>query len=184
MLEIDNTVLVMVDLQTKLVRAMHEPDRLITEASRLARAAAALEIPILWTEQNPDGLGPTVDELAGLRHGEPIAKHTFSCWIEPAFSKAITGRGRQAVLLAGIESHVCIYQSASDLIDAGFEVHVVSDAVSSRTESNRQVGLARCAAIGTVITSVESALFELLHAAGPHCPAGPEKFKEVLGIIK
>jgi hypothetical protein len=163
---------------------MHEADRLMTETCRLARAAAVLELPVVWTEQNPEGLGPTVDELAGLLHGEPIPKHAFSCWIEPAFSRAITSRGRQAVLLAGIESHVCIYQTAADMIDAGFEVHVASDAVSSRTDFNRRVGLDRCAAIGATITSVESALFELLHAAGANCPAGAEKFKEVLNIIK
>jgi len=184
MLEIENTVLVMVDMQARLVPAMHEADRLVTEMARLLSAANLLEVPLIFTEQNPDGLGPTVDELAGLTHGKPIAKHAFSCWREPAFEKALVGRRRSAVLLAGIESHVCIFQTALDLCEAGFEVHVASDAVSSRTDSNRQVGLNRCAATGAIITSVESALFELLQAAGANCPAGADTFKEILKIIK
>jgi len=143
-----------------------------------------LELPVIHTEQNPDGLGPTVGELAGLLHNDAIPKHAFSCWREPAFQKALEGRQRQAVLLAGIESHVCVCQTVADLRAVGFEVHVAADAVSSRTAANRVIGLERCRAAGAAITSVESALFELLEAAGPACPAGAEKFKEILKLVK
>ena len=184
MLEIDNTVLVLVDFQGKLARIVQDSEKVIASACQLARAAAVLELPIIHTEQNPAGLGKTVDELAGLLHDTPIEKHAFSCWREPAFEKVLANRGRQSVILAGIESHVCVYQTAADMLAAGFEVHVVADAVSSRTAANRQIGLNRCAAAGASITSVESALFELLEAAGPNCPAGADKFKEILKIVK
>ena len=178
MLEIDSTVLVLVDFQGKLARIVQDSEQVIASACKLARAAAVLDLPIIWTEQNPAGLGPTVEELAGLLPGEAIPKHAFSCWREPAFAKALAGRNRQSVLLAGIETHVCVFQTAADLCAAGYDVHVVADAVSSRTAANRQVGLARIAAAGATVTSVEMAVFELLGAA-----AG-EKFKEILKIVK
>jgi nicotinamidase-related amidase len=178
MLEIDNTVLVLVDFQGKLARIVQDSEQVIASACKLARAAAVLELPIIWTEQNPAALGPTVEELAGLLPGEPIAKQAFSGWREPAFMKALTGRARQSVLLAGIETHICVFQTAADLCGAGYNVHVVAEAVSSRTAANRQIGLARIGAAGATVTSVEMAVFELLGAAGG------EKFKEILKIIK
>jgi nicotinamidase-related amidase len=178
MLEIDNTVLVLVDFQGKLARIVQDSEQMIASACKLARAAAVLELPIIWTEQNPAALGPTVEELAGLLPGEPIAKQAFSCWREPAFAKALTGMARQSVLLAGIETHICVFQTAADLCGAGYNVHVVAEAVSSRTAANRQIGLARIGAAGATVTSVEMAVFELLGAAGG------EKFKEILKIIK
>jgi len=178
MLEIDNTVLVLVDFQGKLARIVQDSEQVIASACKLARGSAVLDLPIIWTEQNPAGLGPTVEELAGLLPGEPIAKQAFSCWREPAFAKAITGMARRSVLLAGIETHVCVFQTAADLCEAGYDVHVVADAVSSRSADNRRIGLARIAATGATITSVEMAIFELLGAAGG------ERFKEILKIVK
>ena len=178
MLQIDSTVLVLVDFQGKLARIVQDSEQVIASACKLARAAAVLGLPIIWTEQNPAGLGPTVEELAGLLPGEPIAKQAFSCWREPAFAKAMTGRARRSVLLAGIETHICVFQTAEDLRAGGYDVHVVAEAVSSRTAANRQVGLARIAATGAKVTSVEMAVFELLGAAGG------EKFKEILKIVK
>jgi nicotinamidase-related amidase len=178
MLEIDNTLLVLVDFQGKLARIVQDSEQVIASACKLARAAAVLELPIIWTHQNPAALGTTVEELAGLLPGEPIAKQAFSCWREPAFAKALAGRARRSVLLAGIETHICVFQTAADLCGAGYNVHVVADAVSSRTAANRQIGLARIGAAGATLTSVEMAVFELLGAAGG------EKFKEILKIIK
>jgi nicotinamidase-related amidase len=184
MLKIDNTVLVLVDFQGKLARIVQDSEQVIASACKLARAADVLELPIIWTEQNPAGLGPTVKELAGLLPGEPIAKQAFSCWREPAFAKALEGTARRSVLLAGIEAHICVFQTAADLCEAGFDVHVVAEAVSSRSASNCRIGLARCASAGATITSIESALFELLEAAGANCPAGAGKFKEILKLVK
>jgi len=178
MLEIDNTVLVLVDFQGKLARIVQDSEQVIASACKLARAAAVLELPIIWTQQNPAALGPTVEELAGLLPGEPIAKQAFSCWREPAFAKALAGKARRSVLLAGIEAHICVFQTAADLCGAGYDVHVVAEAVSSRSAANRRIGLARIGAAGATVTSVEMAVFELLGAAGG------EKFKEILKIIK
>jgi len=180
MIECDNTVLVVVDIQEKLARVIHERDALVSAADKLIRGAAALGLPVVHTEQNPDGLGPTVPELAQHLDGEPITKLAFSCCGEPAFTEALaaTAAGRQKVLLAGIETHVCVYQTAADLLAADYEVHVVADAVGSRTPENRAIGLARMKDAGAQVTSVEMALFELLQVA-----EGPA-FKAILKIVK
>ncbi len=178
MLKPQETVLVLVDLQARLVPAMHEREALIQSAVRLVRGAQVLEVPILHTEQNPAGLGPTVEEVASLLTGSPLTKRAFSCCGEQDFLDALQSLGRRRVLLAGIETHVCVYQTAVDLLAAGYDVQVVGDVVSSRTQANRAVGLNRMAAAGAGVTSVETALFELLgRAEGP-------KFKEILAIVK
>ena len=178
MLKPENTMLVLVDVQVKLIRAIHDAEGLLRSAVRLVRGAKVLGVPILWTEQNPAGLGPTVGELAGLLDGQPLIKLSFSCCGEEAFMEALRSLARRDVLLAGIEAHVCVYQTAVDLLGAGYRVQVVSDAVGSRTPSNRAVGLERMTALGALITSVETALFELLGRAEG------ERFKEILSIVK
>jgi len=178
MLETDRAVLVVVDMQVKLLAVMHQRQRLLDSAARLIRGMTALEVPILWTEQNPAGLGPTAPELASLLPPAAIPKLAFSCWGEAAFRDALQRLGRRQVVLAGMESHVCVCQTALDLLQASYEVHVATDAVSSRTAENRQVGLDRAAAAGAVLTSTEAALFELLRVA-----QGP-KFKAVLKIVR
>jgi len=178
MLERDNTVLVLVDVQAKLVPAMAEPDALIDGVRKLVRGMGVLGIPVVWTEQNPAGLGPTVAEVAELLTGEPITKTAFGCCGQPAFVDALAGVGRKQVLLAGIEAHVCVYQTACGLLDAGYEVQVVADAIGSRLPSNKAIACAKMAAAGAAITSVEMALFELLAVA-----EGPE-FKDILKIVK
>lgn len=184
MLRIDETVLVLVDFQGKLARIVQDSEQVIASACKLARGADVLGLPIIWTEQNPSALGPTVEELAPLLPGEAIAKQTFSCYLEPAFEEKLTGNEQRSVLLAGIESHICVFQTAWDLCEADYEVHVVADAVSSRTDVNRRIGLDRMAGAGATITSVEMALFELLETAGPSGPAGGEAFKRILKIVK
>ena len=169
---------ILIDLQEKLLRVIHGKEALVESCAKLARGTAALGVPILWTEQNPRGLGPTVPEVAELLPGEPVAKVSFSCCGEPAFAEAVAALGRKQLILAGIESHVCVWQTAADLLTAGHEVHICADAVSSRTPENRQIGLERARAAGAVVTSVEMALFELLHSADD--PA----FKAILQIVK
>jgi nicotinamidase-related amidase len=178
MLEADKTVAVIVDIQGKLARLVHDSEAMIEAARRLVRGAAALKLPIVWTEQNPDGLGPTVPELAELMDGEAIPKISFSCCGEPAFVSRLAAIGRKQVLLAGIESHICVYQTAVGLATMGCEVHLVADAIASRTPRNRRIGLWRGKDAGAQITSVEMALFELLGAA-----EGPA-FKQILRIVK
>lgn len=174
----NDTVLVLVDLQAKLLPAIHDRQDVVRNAIRLVHGARVLDLPIVYTEQNPAGLGPTVDELAALLDGKPITKRSFSSCGEPAFEETLRSLGRREVLLAGIESHVCVYQTARDLLAGGYRVEVVRDAVSSRTPANRAVGLERMAGLGASMTSVEMALFDLLERAEG------QRFKEILAIVK
>lgn len=178
MLTVPDTLLVIVDIQQKLLPAIEGADALLDAASRLVRGANALGVPVLFTEQNPAGLGPTVEPLRALLPGEPIVKRAFSCCGEPAFLAALEDAGRNQILLAGIETHVCVYQTARDLLAAGHEVEVVSDAVGSRAPANRLLGLEKMRSLRAAFTSVETCLFELLGVA-----EGPV-FKEILRIVK
>jgi len=180
MLKTDEALLMVVDIQGKLARIVHDSESVIAAAGRLIRGARVLGVPILWTEQNPEGLGPTVPELAELLppDGRALPKLHFSCWGDKTIRDAIDEIGRKHILLAGIETHVCVYQTAVDLTAAGYGVHVVADAVSSRTPANREIGLAKVQQAGAAITCVETALFEMLQIARG------EKFKEILKIVK
>ncbi len=179
MLNRADTVLLIVDVQEKLVRAIHDSEDLVLKARQLVQGARALEVPILCTEQNPKGLGPTVPEIAAAMPGvQPISKFSFGCGACEGFVHALQAAGRRNVLLAGIETHVCVYQTARELLEKGYHVEVVADACSSRTPQNRQIGLDKMRGAGAEITSVETVLFELMQVA-----EGP-LFKEILKIVK
>ncbi len=179
MLSPQETLLLIVDIQEKLFRSIHAKEELLANAQRLVRGARALGVPVVWAEQNPKGLGPTISELAGLLTGvAPISKFSFSCGQNEGCMLALRASGRRNVLISGIEAHICVYQTATDLTAAGFAVEVVADACSSRTPQNTRIGLEKCRAAGAAITSVETALFELLRVA-----EGPV-FKEILNIVK
>jgi len=178
MLERDETALVVIDVQEKLYRLMHQKEALLDSLQRMIRGAKALGLPIVWAEQYPEGMGPTLPEIAALIEGEPIPKKTFSLLAHPPLAEAFAATGAQQFLLTGIETHVCVYQTTRDLLAQGKRVEVVADCVSSRTVQNRQIGLERIAQEGGRVTSVEMVLFELLGKA-----EGPA-FKDVLGIVK
>lgn len=166
MLEIANTSLVIVDVQGKLAQLMFEKEELFFNLQRIIQGALLLEIPILWNEQYPEGLGPTIPQVADLLEGQkPYTKKIFSCCGSKDFMAQLAASKRKQVLLVGIETHVCVYQTAQDLINAGYEVQVVADAVSSRTEQNKEIGLERMREVGAGLTSVETCLFELMHTA-------------------
>ncbi len=166
MLEIQNSCLVVIDVQGKLAQLMTDKESLFKNVRILIQAAQILEIPILWCQQVPEALGPTVGEIAELLAGrEPIDKASFSCCGDERFTAELNALGKEQVLLCGIETHVCVYQTAMDLMEGGLDVTVVADAVSSRTEQNRHVALTRLAAEGANIRSTEMALFELLKTA-------------------
>ncbi len=179
MLSRETAVLVLVDIQEKLLPAVHGADELLAAARKLAAGCRALQVPILHTEQYPKGLGPT---CAGLQEvlgdAAAVEKTSFGCGGEPAFSAALEALDRRQVVVAGIEAHVCVCQTALQLLDHGFEVHLATDAVASRTRQNRDVALRRMEAAGVEMSSVEMALFEMLGAA-----AGAE-FKAILEIVK
>jgi nicotinamidase-related amidase len=175
LLDRERTVLVVVDVQEAFRPAVLEFDRTAHNVGVLVQGARTLGIPVVVTEQYPKGLGHTVPELAEHLDGiEPLEKVTFSAAGADGFDLG----GREQALVCGIESHVCVSQTAHDLLDRGMEVHVARDAVSSRTEENRELGLHKMEASGAVMTSVEAALFELLGRAGG------EEFKTVQGLIK
>ena len=179
MLDPKNTVLVIVDVQGNLAMAMFDRESLFRQLRVLIQGARALGLPLIWLEQLPDKLGPTIPEIAELlTELKPIAKGCFSCCGSDAFLDALKASGRKQVLLAGIESHVCVGQTALDLLELGFEVHAIADAVSSRTAENRRIGLDRIRDAGGTVSSVEMAMFELARDAAH--PA----FKTLLKLVK
>lgn len=176
---VNKAVLTLIDVQEKLAPVMHERDACVGAIRKLLQGLTALRVPVLWAEQIPEKMGPTLAELRELLPGQaPIHKTAFSCWGEPAYRGALRALDRPQVLLAGIETHVCVYQTACDLLAEGYQVKVVTDAVSSRTPANRQAGIEAMRDAGAGIATVEMVLFELLRDAGN--PA----FREILKIVR
>ncbi|MGZ5337002.1 MAG: isochorismatase family protein [Solirubrobacterales bacterium] len=168
--------LIVVDVQEAFRKAVPEFEAVTGASAVLVRGADAVGIPITVTEQYPKGLGATVEEVAGHLPGDvtPLEKLRFSATEADGFDLA----GRDQALVCGIETHVCVNQTVLDLIDQGVEVHVARDAVGSRTAENRELGLAKMEGAGAVVTSVETALFELL-GGSDH-----EAFKQVQALVK
>lgn len=179
MLKRENAALVLIDLQEKLLPAMSQSELVVENCSRLIRAAKLFQIPILFTEQYPRGLGatePALKELLGEQAA--IEKLSFSACDTAEFRQKLGGIGRRQLLVAGVETHVCVYQTVHDLLQNPYEVFVAADAVSSRTEQNRQIGIDRMRELGAVVTSTEMALFELLRTAED------DLFRQVSKIVK
>ncbi|MCK9195880.1 MAG: hydrolase [Syntrophales bacterium] len=177
MLNREEALLAVIDIQGNLYLAMDEKEFLLTNTAKLIKGINVLDIPIILTEQVK--IGPTIPELAGLMPDvKPINKNSFSCCGDAQFMAALTASGRKQVLVCGIEAHVCAYQTSMDLMERGFEVYVVADAVSSRTAGNREIGIQKLLASGAILTSTEMALFELLKTATD------PKAKDVFKIIK
>jgi nicotinamidase-related amidase len=179
MLRKEDAVLVVVDIQGKLATLMDRREDFYENVVRIIKGAKVLEIPIIWNEQLPDKLGPTIDkiknELPGL---SPLVKRTFSCCGNPDFMSELKAIGRTHVILAGMETHVCVYQTALDLMNAGYDVYVAADAVSSRSGENKQIAIEAMRDAGVRITSVETTLFEMLRVAEG------ERFKQIIQIVK
>ena len=179
MLNIQQCCLTVVDVQGKLAQTMYQKQALLENLQKFIRGVKALTIPIIWMEQNPGGLGPTIPEVAKLlQEIQPMAKLSFSCCGHEQFRHQLSALNRKQVLLCGIETHVCVYQTAIDLINLGYDVQTVTDATSSRTAENRQIGLEGIKDAGAKLTSTEMVLFELLKVARG------EIFKKILKIIK
>jgi nicotinamidase-related amidase len=174
-LDADRAALVVVDVQEAFRKAIPTFDEVARAVGALVEGAEATGIPILVTEQYPQGLGATVPEVA--EHlppdTQPISKVVFSAPEANGFDLA----GRDQAIVCGIEAHVCVNQTVLDLLESGIEVHVVADAVGSRTNANREVGLHKAERAGAVLTSVETALFELVGRAGT------DQFKRVQKLV-
>ncbi len=179
MITTEDTVLVLVDVQGKLAQSMHNKKDLFENLKKMVKGAQVLGIPILWAEQNPDGLGPTMPEIAELfTNQSPVSKFSFSCCGSEQFLRDLEAVNRKNILIVGIEAHVCVYQTAADLTNLQYNVQIVADAVSSRTAENKQIGLEKSKDAGASLTSTETALFELLKEAKG------DKFKEIINLVK
>lgn len=179
MLEKDKTLLHVIDVQEKLFRVIHDHEKLEQDLVRLVKGIRVLNIPIIWMEQYPEGIGPTIQplkqELTGL---EPFQKMCFSSCGVINFPEKRKETNRSQVLVCGIEAHVCVYQTVRDLLNDGFEVYLVADAVSSRKMENRDYAIRIMESMGARLTTVEMALFELLKEAGT------DEFRRISRIIK
>jgi len=171
--------LVVVDIQERLLPAIFEKERVVQNAVRLIQSAAILQVPVFATEQYRKGLGPTVPEVATAIPGfAPMEKRAFSACGAAGFIPALKSKKVSQTVLCGIEAHVCVTQTCLDLLEKGFRVFVVADAVSSRTPENCRFGVDRMRAAGAVIVSTEMVLFELLEQSGT------AEFKEILSLVK
>ncbi|MFW9726980.1 isochorismatase family protein [Vibrio parahaemolyticus] len=180
MLSKGNTGLIVVDVQGKLATLMHESDALIENITKLVKGAKALDLPILWLEQNPERLGPTAEPIREVLESThlPITKYTFDGCKEATLKVAVENAKVDTWLVCGIESHICVYQTAVSLRQSGYRVELVTDCVSSRTAANKALALAKLTANGVVLTGLEMCLYEMVE----DCRA-PE-FKEILALIK
>lgn len=180
-LEPEQCALIVVDIQEKLLPPIFEKERLLRNSQLLIRAAGVLKIPTLVTTQYARGLGQTVPEIASLLpETNAIDKDRFSCFGSDAFCGLLKGLpgNRNTLLLCGMESHICVAQTALAALREGYLVHIASDAVSSRTEWNWKIGLERMRDAGAVISSAEMMIYELLRSSGSAA------FKEMLPYFK
>ena len=179
LIEAERSSLLIVDVQQGLAPVMSDPRRVYRGCGLLLRAANRLGLPVVVSEQYPKGLGPTVGELLELApEGSVMEKLHFSCAHDEAMRARFDGLGRDQIVLAGIESHICVLQSALGLQDAGFKPVVVADACASRDPANYEAAMARLAAAGITVATVEMVIFEWLRRAG-----SPE-FKDLSALIK
>lgn len=179
-LDAENAALVVIDVQEKLCVAMDDKvlRHLVKNAGILMDAAAELNIPVVATEQYVKGLGETVPELKGRFAAPALEKMTFSCCGDSAFVEKMKSLGKRQVIVVGMECHVCVLQTVLGLLDAGFVVHLVRDAVMSRKKENWLVGVETARDAGAVITSTETVLFQLLKIAGT------DEFKKLSKLVR
>ena len=179
-LDIDNSVLVVVDVQEAFRKAIPDFAEVVSRISLAIRGFQILGRPIIVTEQYPKGLGRTADELLLSIPDDAsfIEKSTFSSYAEPTFVAELEKYQAKQVVLCGVEAHVCVNQTAHDLLSNGYQVHLLTDCVASRYQHDRDAGLNKMFASGVVPSSMEMALFEMMR------DSRHEKFKDVQALIK
>lgn len=179
MLNRETTGLILVDIQGKLAQLVHNSSELIASCELMIKGAEVLGLPIVWLEQNPEKLGATVDSLRSLlQQQDPVSKYTFSACSEPAFMQAVEESGRDSWLVCGIETHICVYQTALGLKNRNYAVEVISDCVSSRNPAHKQLAITRLASHGIAATCVEMCLYEMLG----DCRS--DEFRKILKLVK
>ncbi len=178
-LKASDTVLVVVDVQERLARVMERREQVEAAIGVLIRAAKLHDIPIILTQQYTKGLGPTVEALSAELEGvEPVEKIYFSCCGEEPFTRALDALGRRKVILTGMEAHICVLQTAIDLLDMDYTVHLPWDAVCSRTDGNRDAAIRFMETAGAIITASETTAFQILEKAGT------PQFKEISSLLR
>jgi nicotinamidase-related amidase len=170
--------LVVVDVQDSFLPVIFEMGRVSENCAKLVKAFKVLGVPILHTEQYPQGLGLTIPDLAVLFEDKPIEKIEFSCLRNKKFKEKLTTLKVKALVICGIEAHVCVLQTALDALKAGYEVYVVEDAVSSRKKTDWNTAVERLRQGGAHIVSAEMMIFQLMEKAGT------DEFKEIQKIVK
>lgn len=175
----EDSVLVVIDMQEKLLPHMANKDQIVSNTKKLITGAIELGVPIIYSQQYTRGLGNTVEEIARLQpHFTYIEKTSFSCMKSEDFKNEILRRGRKNVIVCGIEAHVCVLQTAVELVENLYHTVVVKDCVSSRKEADMETGFVRMQQEGILATTCESILFELL------ATASDEHFKAISKLVK
>ena len=179
MIALNDTQLVIIDIQGKLSQIVHESERVLYNSQIMIEGCRLLGIPIVWLEQLPEKLGATHPSIAEVLTGlSPIAKSCFSAYSNASFVEQLESNNCKQVVLIGIETHICVYQTAVDLLRNGYEVFVVADAVSSRTSDNKAIGIEMIRHEGAKILSTEAVLFSLMRTA-EHL-----KFRDIAKLVK
>ena len=175
----DNSLLIVVDIQEKLAHRMPDKEKVLKNSGKLIQVTRRLEIPVIVTEQYPKGLGRIVPELESLvMDTEPIDKISFSCCLEDRFINALAIENRNHILITGMEAHICVMQTALDLVNNGYTAGVVQDAVCSFHQNDMDIALERMHAAGVILVTTEMVIYELLRKAGT------EDFKALLPMLK
>lgn len=174
----EHTALLVVDVQEKLIPVIHESDILFSNVNKLLRGAEIFGLETIITEQYPKGLGHTCKEIQLSDSANVIEKICFSCMLSQPVDDQLKLTNVKDIIVCGVESHICVLKTTLDALKEGYNVHVVADAVSSRTAENKQIALERMRQAGAFITSVEMILFMLLDQAGT------DEFKAISKLIK
>lgn len=179
MLKQENTGLIVIDIQGKLARLVHDSETVISNCEKLINGAKVLGLPIIFLEQNPDKLGTTVPELSTLLAPQtPITKFTFNAGYEPQFMAKVNATEVDNWLVCGIEAHICVYQTALHLHQSGIKIQLVCDCITSRTLENKNLAINKLVNKGVETTGVEMCLYELVK------DCRNTEFKDILNLIK
>lgn len=176
----DHSLMLIVDMQERLIDGIYDRDRTLVSIRQLIQAATIMHVPIVATTQNADKLGglePSLEALLPTLH-QPYDKIAFSCLCNPTIAAELQRSGRRQILLCGLEAHICVCQTALDLTQHGYQVHAVEDGISARTEANWKLGLDKMRLSGVIPCSVETAMYEWLGEAGT------SQFREILKLVK
>lgn len=175
---VNNSLLLVIDVQERLMPVIHESDKTIANIQKLIDGARILGMDMIITEQYPQGLGRTIPELEYDENTSALEKNTFSCMLEQSVITQLSLYRKEHLILCGVESHICVLKTAIDAVSHGFNVHVVSDAVSSRSEQSKMLAFERMRQSGVFIVNLEMILFMLLDCAGT------AEFKAISKLIK